>query len=230
MKKIGLLSLAIGLFMVLLQNCKHEIPTTTDPIKVTLSDTCSLDTVYFVNDILPIIISNCANSGCHDANTRVEDIQLTDYNNIINTGGIVKGDAGNSEFYEVITTTNADKVMPPPPASMTAEQKNAIRIWINQGAKYNECFDRCDTSNVTFSGVVWPILNGTCTGCHTPGNVQGGILITNYSEVKTLVDADILQNVLARNGPRSAMPPGGPLQQCADDQIRIWIQEGAQDN
>ncbi|MBO6517340.1 MAG: hypothetical protein JJ975_12400 [Bacteroidia bacterium] len=232
MKKLGFLGLLIGLSLLLLQNCKHEIPENpnpTSPTPVTLSDTCSLDTVYFVNDVLPIIISNCALSGCHDENSRQDGVQLTDYDNIINTGGIEKFDANSSELYDVITETDPSKVMPPS-GSLSPEFQNAIRIWINQGAKNNECFNVCDTTDVTFSGIVWPILLSTCNGCHRPGNLQGGVSITNYSDVKTLVDSGTLQNVLARTGPKSPMPPQGPLEDCAMDQIRIWIEDGAKDN
>ena len=32
-------------------------------------DICSPDSIYFENDILPILISNCAIPGCHDASS-----------------------------------------------------------------------------------------------------------------------------------------------------------------
>lgn len=219
-----------------LESCKHEPDDdvtpggTTEPTDVTSSDTCSLDTVYFVNDILPIIQSNCAQSGCHDAASRQDGVQLTDYDNIVNTGKIKPGRAADSDLYEVLVETDPDKVMPPPPASLTPEQKNAIRIWINQGAKNNKCANKCDTSNVTFSVNVWPILESTCRGCHAGSGASGGVKITNYTEVKTLVDNGYLENVLSRKGPRKPMPPGGALEKCANDQIRIWIADGAKNN
>lgn len=228
MKRILLTAVAGALFLFSLQNCKHEVPKITSTTPRTVSHTCSLDTVYFVNDILPIILSNCAQSGCHDAITREDDVQLTDYDNIIETGDVEKGDANKSKLYQALF--DDDEVMPPPPGSLSPEQKNAIRIWINQGAKNNECKGTCDTLDITYSGNVWPIIESTCKGCHTPGNAQGGVLLTKYSEVKSLVDAGTLQNVLERNGPKTPMPPGGALEECAHAQIKIWIREGAQDN
>jgi hypothetical protein len=238
MKKYLLLVVLLGSLLAVIQSCKHEpeediIPDntgTSDTTKITTSDTCSLDTVYFVNDILPILTSNCAMSGCHDAATKEDGVQLTDYDNIINTGKIKPGKADDSDLYESITDTDPDKVMPPPPATLTPEQKNAIRIWINQGAKNNKCSNKCDTTNVTFSVNVWPIIDATCRGCHSGSGASGGVKITNYNQVKTIVDNGFLENVLSRKGPRKPMPPGGPLEKCATDQIRIWIAEGAKNN
>ncbi|MFT5512689.1 MAG: cytochrome c5 [Bacteroidia bacterium] len=235
-KSLGFLAL-LALIFAGIESCKHKpddtiepIPSPTDTTTTTSSDTCSLDTVYFVNDILPIIVSNCAKSGCHDAISPEDDIDLTTYDKIIKNGEIRPGDASESKLYEVLLKSDPDKIMPPPPATITPEQRNAIRIWINQGAKNNKCSNRCDTSNVTFSGNVWPIIEATCRGCHSGSGASGGVKITNYTQIKALVDNGNLENVLSRKGPKKAMPPGGPLEKCASDQIRIWIAEGAKDN
>ncbi|MCB9262273.1 MAG: hypothetical protein H6607_07860 [Flavobacteriales bacterium] len=236
-KFLLLVSAFVSLF--LFENCKHQPVddnVNPDPIDTTgnnnnhNSDTCSPDTVYFVNEILPLIQSNCAQSGCHDAASHKEGVILTDYNKIISTGKVKAGNPGGSDLYEVITETDPDKVMPPPPASLTTEQKNAIRIWIQQGAKNNKCTNGCDTTSVTFTGDVWPIVNATCTGCHNNTSASGGVKITNYAEIKSLVDSKTLQNVLSRQGPKSPMPPGGPLETCASNKIRIWINAGAPNN
>ena len=42
---------------------------------------CSPDTVYFHQTILPLITSNCAMSGCHDAISKKDGVILTDYTN-----------------------------------------------------------------------------------------------------------------------------------------------------
>ena len=44
---------------------------------------CSPDTVYFKQTILPLVTSNCAMSGCHDAISHKEGVILTDYTNIM---------------------------------------------------------------------------------------------------------------------------------------------------
>ena len=230
--------LAVSLVLVT-QSCKHSVDDdlpvpgnngSTDTTKVSQSDTCSPDTVYFQSEILPLIRSNCAMSGCHDAGSKQDGVELTNYDKIMQTGKIKPGDPSDSELYEVITESDPDKVMPPPPASLTAEQKNAIRIWILQGAKNNICVNKCDTSNVTFSGNVWPIINTTCGGCHGGGSPQGGVPIRNYTDLKVLVDNGHLISVLKRDGVRKPMPPGGPIEDCAMRQVQAWINDGAKDN
>ncbi len=236
MKKVLLLVAVLFTTMITLQNCQHDIPepddddpnTTITP--VTKSDKCNLDTVYFVNDILPIILGNCAISGCHDAGTGLGGVVLESYDDIIKYGEIEPGDPGKSELYELITSSDPTEVMPPPPNELTTEQINGIRIWINQGAKNNECEDICDTSASTFSGHVWPIFLSTCTSCHRSGNSQGGVLLSNYTEIKENIDNGKIQGALSRTNPKTAMPPQGPLEECADALIRIWISEGAKNN
>ncbi|MFT4522129.1 MAG: hypothetical protein ACI8ZN_001069 [Bacteroidia bacterium] len=233
--KILFLLLSVSLLVSLfLQNCKHELPADIKPIDTTgnptTSDTCSGDTVYFVNEILPLIQSSCAKAGCHDAITRTEGLQFTDYANIMNGGKIKPGNPGGSDFYEVLVETGPKKLMPPPPASLTAEQKNAIRLWILQGAKNNGCQNGCDTTNVSYSKSIWPIFESTCRGCHSGSGASGGIRITDYTSLKTLVDNGKLVGVLGRKPPFPSMPPAGPLEACAQAKIEIWIKAGAPNN
>ena len=61
---------------------------------------CDPDTVYFQNTILPLVVSSCATTGCHDKNSHRDGIILTDYSSIIRTGEIKPGDPGDSEFFE----------------------------------------------------------------------------------------------------------------------------------
>ena len=230
-KLLSLVLLVVGI-MLILQNCKHEIPIRIDnttPVIITQSDTCSPDTVYFVNDVLPIIRSNCAQSGCHDEITHKEGVVLTNYDAIMQTGEVRAGKPSSSKLYEVLNKTGEEK-MPPPPASLTAEQKNAIRLWILQGAKNNFCQNTCDTSNVTYSANIWPIMELTCKGCHSGAAPSGGVSITNYTTVKALVDNGKLDGTINHRSGYSAMPPGGSVTNCAKAQIRLWIDAGAPNN
>jgi Planctomycete cytochrome C len=223
------------LFFVILwglSGCKHEIPDRPKgPTPQTLSDTCHLDTVYFANEILPIFQSNCAQSGCHDAIAKEGGIQLTEYEDIINTGGVEPGKANESKLYKSLLETDPEKLMPPPTASLTPEQKNAIRIWINQGAPNNKCRNICDTIAVSFKINVWPIMEASCRGCHTRPSGFGGIFISNYTDVKSLVTNGKLGGVIkGKPGSPLMPPPPAELEKCARDQIRIWIDNGALNN
>src|SRR5687768_3675207 len=66
---------------------------------------CSPDSVYFNRDILPLLSSNCAASGCHDAGSAQDGVILTDYQKIMGTGKIKPGDPFDSDLFQVITET-----------------------------------------------------------------------------------------------------------------------------
>ncbi|MBI1305159.1 MAG: hypothetical protein GC181_00940 [Bacteroidetes bacterium] len=245
MKKLLTITVSFVALVLILQNCKHELPVrktddvqtgdttqhNTDTTGNQLSDTCSPDTVYFVSDVLPIILSNCAQPGCHDANSRMEGIVLTDYNNIIKTGRVIAFNPAASKIYQYMVTTNKNKIMPPPPLYMTPEQINAIKIWIEQGALNNSCQNRCDTSVVSYKTHIWPILETTCKGCHNGSSGNGGISITNYTEVKTLVDNGKLDGTINHRSGYQPMPPlPGQVEDCAKSKIAVWIRGGAKNN
>src|SRR5688500_13456166 len=83
--------------LILLQGCEHDpvvepidpdpdpIDTTGNPIDTSdIGGTpCDPNLVYFDMVILPILKSNCAKSGCHDAITHQEGIILDSYENVM---------------------------------------------------------------------------------------------------------------------------------------------------
>ena len=144
--KPGLLE-AIGLilFLLIIASCKHDIPIRViEPPVDGGEQTCSADTVYFQNKVLPLIVSSCAKPGCHDAISRQDGIELTSYDKIMASGEVRPGDPNNSDLYEVLNETRPDKIMPrPPSAPLTAAEKAIIYKWIQQGAKNNACNVYC---------------------------------------------------------------------------------------
>ena len=130
-------------------------------------DTTKIDsTVCFSRDVLPILISNCAMSGCHNESSHEDGVVLTTYAYVIRN--VTPGSLSRSELYEVITETDPDKVMPPPPGKLTTEQINTIARWIKEGATNRDCSNEtaCDTSNVTYTATIAPLLTTWCVGCH----------------------------------------------------------------
>jgi hypothetical protein len=105
-------TLILTSFIVFITACKHDTvaPTVTPVVikkdtLVTVKDTipvigwkCSPDSVYFKYDVLPVLISGCAQKGCHDAITAESGYRLTDYASTIKKG-VVAGKSNSSKIY-----------------------------------------------------------------------------------------------------------------------------------
>lgn len=190
---------------------------------------CDPGVVYFENQILPIFISNCAISGCHDAQSAEEGIVLTNYNNIMKR--IKPGDPNDSEYYTVLNKTGED-LMPRNPNtglgySLPISQINLVKDWISQGAKNNYC-DDCDTTAFTYTGTIKAIIDQNCAtspACHGNGSQYGEF--TSYAGVKARVDNQLIQKraIVAQD-----MPPAGSMPDCERLLIKNWIDAGAQNN
>ena len=212
--------------LVFLTNCKHEIVIPKNMNSPEISYLCDSDTVYFVNDIQPLLNSTCATTGCHDDQTAEDDIRLTSYINIIQSGEVKPFRPEDSEIYEVLFEEGDDLMPPPPQSPLSASQKEMIRTWIMQGAKNNECREECETDNVSFNNDVAVIIANNCASCHSGSDPNGGIYLTNYTEISAIASSGNLLNVLTASNGAPQMPPGGTLDNCSIDQITKWIEDG----
>jgi mono/diheme cytochrome c family protein len=187
--------------------------------------------ICFKRDILPIFLSNCAMSGCHDAISRQDGFQFTDYNSIINKE-FVPGNANGTELYEKITEDDNDKRMPPPPRpALTADQVTLIRRWINEGAKNTDFSSDCDTNNFKFSTAVKPITEQYCKGCHNSAAPSAGIALDSYDGVKTVALNGRMLGAIKHLAGYKPMPQGGSkLSDCQVRQVEKWIAGGALNN
>lgn len=226
-----------ALFMLVLYACRHEIlnPGTAgggtgggggNPLPVS---NCNPDTVYFANQVMPIISSNCTMSGCHDNITHADGVNLTTYTQIIKY--VKPGNPGGSKLYTVLNKSGGDRMPPPPKAALTAEQKALIQKWINQGAKNNSCIAACDTAVFTFSGAVKKIMDAKCAGCHNPANLGGNIDLSTYNGVKAVALNGKLYGSVAQQSGYSPMPKNSTkLSDCEIRQIQKWITAGSLNN
>lgn len=218
--------------LILLFSCKHEIPQPdlVDPPVDGGTQTCSTDTIYFQNKVLPLINSSCTMSGCHDAVTRKEGVNLSSYASIMATGGVKPGNPGGSKLYTVLNKTGGERMPPPPAAAFTQAQKDIIYKWILQGAKNNACND-CDTTVFTYNAGVTPIINTYCKGCHNPASLGGGIDLSNYNGVKAVATNGKLLGSITQASGYIAMPQGASkLSDCRITQIKKWIAAGSLNN
>ncbi|HET9824860.1 MAG TPA: hypothetical protein VFP87_05970 [Chitinophagaceae bacterium] len=222
--------LAMTCFVAIIGSCKHEIPVLPDSTTAVgdTSTPCDPNKVYFQQQVLPVLVSNCAQSGCHDAVSRREGVILVSYNYTMSTGGISPGNPGQTKIWESIRSGE----MPPwGHAPLSQTQKDLIYNWILQGAENLVCENACgDTVNVTYSLSVKPIITNKCVGCHSGSTPQGGIDLSTYTNVKTQVTNGNLWASVSHVTGFTPMPVGGTLSTCELTQIQKWINQGALNN
>jgi hypothetical protein len=89
----------------------------------------------------------------------------------------------------------------------------------------------CDTTNVTFSLSVKPILDADCNSCHGSTSPQGGIILDTYNGVLNHVNSGALLGAIRHDNGFLAMPQGGSkLSNCKIQTIEKWVADGALNN
>lgn len=230
----NIIAVTVLLFIGLLFSCKHYLPPPNPgggPVGPTTP--CDANTIYFQQQVLPILLSNCTMAGCHDAASHQDGIVLVSYTTVMSTGGVRPGQPGSSKLYEVLLKTDPSDRMPRPPAAPLSQSQIAIIYkWIQQGAKDLSCQAACDaTAAATFNGTIKPLLATNCVGCHSGSLPQGGIDLSSYTGVKAKVtDGKLWGSVNFLPG-FSAMPKNGQkLSDCELAQLKKWIDSGALNN
>jgi hypothetical protein len=95
----------------------------------------------------------------------------------------------------------------------------------NAEALYPTLNNSCDTTNVTYTGTLVPILNSSCTGCHSGSNPSGSITLTSIASLQLQVSSGMLMKALTGTGV-PIMPPSGSLSACKTGLFQIWIRTG----
>jgi hypothetical protein len=94
--------------------------------------------------------------------------------------------------------------------------------------------NQCDTTHVTFSNSVVPILQNSCLSCHAnsvAASFGGNIKLENYADVKIQANNHKLLGSVAHENGYSPMPLGtSKLESCKIIIIRIWVNAGALNN
>ncbi len=110
--------------LITLASCKH------DPI-------IPVQEFSFSMDVMPILSGNCTASGCH-GDVNPEEMQLLNYNDVMNGELVVAGNPNASKIMQVILMQSGEKMMPPAPLNrLSDEQVQIINGWILQGALNN---------------------------------------------------------------------------------------------
>jgi hypothetical protein len=211
-------------------SCKHKLPTpitpspsatTTGSVITFTTPTNKKDSVCYSEEIQPLLSSNCAMEGCHDAISKTEGIDLSTY-----TG--LKKTISGSTLLQVIQDQGSNRMPPSPRARLTNDQINLLKTWVQQGMKQNiDCTGPCDTTNITFAGTIFPIFQNSCIGCHKT-DVP---VFTDYAQIKVLMDNGKIPCSIAHGTGCSPMPKvGEALSLCKQKQIMKWLAAGSPNN
>ena len=102
----------------------------------------------------------------------------------------------------------------------------------NEEALYPALNSSCDTTNVTFSGTIVPILSNNCYSCHsnsTAARNGNNIALQNYADVVSRA-ASVIGSI-KHTGSYSPMPKnGGSINTCSISQLDIWVKKGMLNN
>src|SRR5690348_11891037 len=66
----------------------------------------------------------------------------------------------------------------------------------------------CDTTNVTYSGKVLPLIQNNCYTCHSGASPSGNVSLDSYSNLKVYADNGKLIGTISHAAGYSAMPQG----------------------
>lgn len=89
----------------------------------------------------------------------------------------------------------------------------------------------CDTTNVSYSTVVAPILQTRCNGCHGGAFPSAGIDLTTHENVFIYANGGGLLGSIRHESGFSPMPKSAPkIPFCEINKISAWINNGAPNN
>jgi hypothetical protein len=91
----------------------------------------------------------------------------------------------------------------------------------------------CDTTGISYSLQIVPILQNNCYVCHGSGSTagSGGIDLSSYSKLKVYADNGYLVGNVTHAPGYVGMPYGLPkLPACEVNTIVAWVNQGTKNN
>jgi hypothetical protein len=89
----------------------------------------------------------------------------------------------------------------------------------------------CDTTDVSYSKQILPILQDNCYSCHQGSAASSGIDLSNFTILQEHVKNGDLASAVTHTGSVTPMPYEEPmLPSCEVNTIVAWVNQGALNN
>ncbi len=240
---------SVGSFLLavfVIGSCIHEIPA---PLENTGTGTtggttgggttggaslgCSADSVYFEQQVLPLVTSLCGKVGCHGTNQHHE-FQLIYTSKSQSFSSISSRFSSSSRLAKALNEMAGQRVSGYTPP--TSDQLAILQKWIAQGKKNNSC-NGCDATQFAFAANVAPLFKFYCAGCHPAPGSQTTPNLSSLAAIQAELKNNpgrllgSIQWTAPYNTSTTKMPQGSnQLSQCELDVIRKWVEAGAPNN
>ena len=189
------------------------------------------DSVYFANDVLPILLKNCAISGCHNERDKTEGIVLTSYHNVmdkenhlVNTNEIKKS--------KLLSVLNGESyhIMPPPDyPPLSNNEVQMIEKWILQGALNNYQPNLAAIENPSFIQDIKPIIDLYCIRCHAGNEAPANLNLEMEMQITMIANnGDLIDALKGTNNLKRMPSKSSPLPLHLQKTIENWVKNGAQ--
>ena len=251
MKKTFLIYSSILILLVFTSyfSQNENVFSKSDTVSSVATD-CDSSVVYFRQDVLPLLQSNCAKSGCHNEETRKHGVVLNSYENLMATVEMEREDddfdddrdrdddrrgRGNgADRYKnkLEKMMRLNKMPPSPEKKLSQEQRNIILKWIDQGMQNNSCevsATDCNTVNMNFTKDIKPIIDENCVGCHGGAKPKKGYDFSNPEKFREVAFTGLVYLAISHSEGATPMPfEGDKLSDCDISKIKSWIDAGAE--
>ena len=89
----------------------------------------------------------------------------------------------------------------------------------------------CDTTNVTYTNSVKPVIDANCLSCHNDALANGNVSFSSYDKIAAVATSGKLLGVIRHDSNYPPMPLGADkLPDCTIKKIEVWVNAGAQNN
>lgn len=90
--------------------------------------------------------------------------------------------------------------------------------------------NQCDTTAISYSLDIEPIMTAQCVSCHNTNSAAGNVNLDSYEHVKASGQSGSLYGTVTATNGYNIMPESGPMIQCNIDKISAWINAGMPNN